>query len=168
MKKTKLLTPKNLIANFLIAAILVIGLKIIPIQTTKADFLVEDDKTAVGNIIITENNTLLSKPNPVKTLRVVKRIKMIITAYSSTPEETNGEPFITASGKMVAEGIVANNALPFGTKIRIPELYGDKIFVVEDRMHPRKGNYHLDIWFADTQEAKNFGAEIAYVEILEN
>jgi 3D (Asp-Asp-Asp) domain-containing protein len=68
----------------------------------------------------------------------------------------------------VSDGIVANNMLPFGTKIRMPELYGDKVFVVEDRMHQRKGKYHLDIWFPDQSGAKKFGAKITYVEVLEN
>ncbi|MBI2053995.1 MAG: 3D domain-containing protein [Candidatus Staskawiczbacteria bacterium] len=99
---------------------------------------------------------------------VKKRVKMIVTGYSSRVEETDDTPFITASGKNVAEGIIANNMLPFGSKIRIPELYGDRIFIVEDRMHQRKGNYHVDIWFSEYSEAKEFGAKITYVEILKN
>ncbi|MDD4662088.1 MAG: hypothetical protein PHG24_02290 [Candidatus Pacebacteria bacterium] len=92
---------------------------------------------------------------------------MIITAYSSTEDQTDSTPFITASQKHVEDGIVANNLLPFGTKIKIPEIYGDKIFVVEDRMHYRKGDYHLDIWFPTTEEAKNFGVKKAYIEVVE-
>jgi 3D (Asp-Asp-Asp) domain-containing protein len=99
---------------------------------------------------------------------VVKKVKMIITAYSSRVEETDSTPFVTASGKTVADGIIANNMLPFGAKIRIPELYGDKIFVVEDRMHQRKGKYHIDIWFPEYSQAKEFGAKLTYIEILEN
>lgn len=99
---------------------------------------------------------------------VKKTVKMVVTAYSSTPDQTDDTPNITASGEHVAEGIVANNMLPFGTKIRIPELYGDKIFVVEDRMHRRKGIYHVDIWFSEYQQAKNFGATITKIEVLES
>lgn len=99
---------------------------------------------------------------------VAKTIKMVVTAYSSTEGQTDGTPLITASGKQVAEGIVANNMLPFGTKIRIPKLYGDKIFVIEDRMHQRKGKYHIDIWFSEYDQAKKFGAKLAEVEILES
>lgn len=101
------------------------------------------------------------------TSEVVKTIKMVLTAYSSTPDQTDDTPFITASGKYVEDGIVANNMLPFGTKIRIPELYGDKIFTVEDRMHKRKGIYQADIWFSEYQEAKDFGAKIANIQILD-
>ena len=104
----------------------------------------------------------------IPSLKVAKTIKMVVTAYSSTPEQTDNTPFITASGKNVADGIVANNMLPFGSKVRIPELYGDKIFVVEDRMHQRKGKYHLDIWFPEYSQAKNFGAQITNIEVIES
>jgi 3D (Asp-Asp-Asp) domain-containing protein len=99
---------------------------------------------------------------------VVKTVKMVITAYSSTPDQTDDSPFITASNKRVADGIIANNLLPFGTKVRIPELYGDKIFVVEDRMNKRKGNYHADIWMEETHDAINFGAKVSYIEVIES
>lgn len=99
---------------------------------------------------------------------VVKSIRMIVTAYSSTPDQTDSTPFITASGKYVTEGFVANNMLPFGTRIRIPELYGNRIFVVEDRMHRRKGVYHADIWFPEYEQAKEFGAKLVNIEVLES
>ncbi|MFA7664180.1 MAG: hypothetical protein WCY33_05240, partial [Clostridia bacterium] len=89
------------------------------------------------------------------------------TAYSSTVWQTNEDPFTTASGIHVKEGIVANNMLPFGTEIKIPEYFGDKVFIVEDRMNRRKGPYWVDIWFATTQEAVDFGIREAYIEILE-
>ncbi len=98
----------------------------------------------------------------------VSRIKVVLTGYSSTAAQTDSTPFITANGTYVRDGIVANNGLPFGTEIRIPELYGDKVFSVEDRMHWRKGDYHFDIWFSTYEQAKNFGVKYAYVEVLEN
>jgi len=100
--------------------------------------------------------------------KVVKTIKMVITAYSSTKDQTDDTPFITASGKKVVDGIIANNMLSFGTKVKIPEIYGDKIFTVEDKMHQRKGKYHIDIWFPEYKEAKEFGARLVNVEILES
>ena len=96
------------------------------------------------------------------------KIKVVVTAYSSCPEETDDTPFITASGKSVADGVVANNLLPLGTKIRIPELYGDKVFVVEDRMNSKKSDYHVDIWLPSKTLALNFGVKTAEIEILEN
>ena len=91
---------------------------------------------------------------------------MTITAYSSTPCQTDSTPFITASNSWVRKGIVANNFFPFGTRIRIPEYFGDKIFDIEDRLHWRKSNEHVDVWFPTRQEAINFGITSTYVEIL--
>ncbi|TFG35897.1 MAG: hypothetical protein E4H47_00300 [Parcubacteria group bacterium] len=114
------------------------------------------------------NNSLVSVFSPAgPEFRVAKEIAVVITAYSSTPEETDDTPFITASGKTTEDGIIANNYLPFGTKVKIPELYGEKVFVVEDRMSRKKGNYHFDIWFPSHQEAKNFGVKRTVIEILE-
>ena len=96
-----------------------------------------------------------------------KKIKVIITAYSSTTWQTDDTPFITANGSTVRDGIVANNMLPFGTEITIPELYGNKVFTVEDRMHSRKSNYHVDIWFPTLEEAQEFGVKETYIEIRE-
>lgn len=115
------------------------------------------------NLITIQENSLVSIRNRV----VVKKIKVVITAYSSSPEETDESPLITASGTLVKEGIVANNLLPFGTEIRIPEIYEDEIFVVEDRMNWRKGYYHVDVWFPSKSEALNFGAKRTYIEVLE-
>lgn len=119
-------------------------------------------------LAMVEENSLLAISNPSNPEpQVAQKIKVVITAYSSSPWETDGNPYITAAGTWVREGIVANNLLPFGTKIKIPEIYGDKIFVVEDRMHWKKGYYHVDIWFASYGEAKNFGAKRTYIEVLE-
>lgn len=119
------------------------------------------------NFVFSEQSFLVPVSSPENPpLEVVSRYKTVITAYSSTPDQTDDTPFITASNKKVEDGIVANNYLPFGTKVRIPEIYGDKIFVVEDRMHSRKSDYQFDIWFSDHDEAVEFGAERTYVEIL--
>lgn len=90
---------------------------------------------------------------------------MIITAYSSTPGETDDTPFITAYGTEVHPGIVATNDLPYGTRIRIPSIYGEKVFTVEDRMNARK-RFQIDIWFPTSQTAKEFGVQYADIEIL--
>jgi len=112
-----------------------------------------------------QENSLAQASSPQNPKQI---IKVVITAYSSTPGETDDTPFITAAGTPVRDGIVANNLLPFGTKIKIPDLYGNKVFVVEDRMNRRKGNNQFDIWFDSHAGAERFGVEITYVEILEN
>lgn len=100
--------------------------------------------------------------------KAVKTIKVVITAYSSTPDQTDDTPFETASGRSVRDGVIANNMLPFGTKVTIPSLYGDKIFTVEDRMNRRKSDYHFDIWMPDRALALNFGVKTAEIQVLEN
>lgn len=110
---------------------------------------------------------LASSPSFIQTPQeVLKIIPVAVTAYSSSVWETWGDPFITASGSRVRDGIVANNLLAFGTKIRLPGLFGDKVFVVEDRMNSKKGDYHVDVWFSSREEALDFGAKITEMEVL--
>ncbi|MCX6780103.1 MAG: 3D domain-containing protein [Candidatus Magasanikbacteria bacterium] len=91
---------------------------------------------------------------------------MVLTAYSSTPGQTDDDPFTAASGKRVYDGMVAVNGLPFGTKIKIPALYGEKIFTVDDRMNARYGSTRMDIWMnAPRNEVLKFGVKRAVVEI---
>jgi 3D (Asp-Asp-Asp) domain-containing protein len=96
-----------------------------------------------------------------------KEIRMVhITAYSSTPEETDDTPFTTATGSTVHDGIIAANFLPFGTKVRIPAAFGNKVFVVEDRMHPRMTN-SVDVWMPSKSAALQFGVKNSMeIEIL--
>ncbi len=109
----------------------------------------------------------------IDSVKVTKTMQMVITAYSSTEDQTDSTPFITASNKRVRDGIIATNGIPFGTKVRIvgvPELAG-KTFIVEDRMHRRKIGM-ADIWMDTTQKAKTFGVKgmdgKVYMEILES
>jgi len=93
------------------------------------------------------------------------KIAIDVTGYSSTPDQTDDTPFIMANGKHVRDGAVATNFLPFGTRVKIPALFGDKIFVVEDRMNSRY--YHrMDVWFPTRAEAIKFGKRSVEIEIL--
>jgi len=92
-----------------------------------------------------------------------------ITAYNSDPRQTDDTPCITANNFNVCEhGIedtVAANFLKFNTKIRIPDLFGDRIFIVRDRMNKRYPD-RLDIWMLDQDEAWKFGRRTARIEVL--
>ena len=88
-----------------------------------------------------------------------------VTAYSSSRDQTDMSPFITASGKKVRKGIVACNFLDFGTKVKFPDLYGNRVFVVEDRMAP-KNSHKIDIWFPSRSQALMFGVKRLKVEII--
>lgn len=93
-----------------------------------------------------------------------KTIWVTVTAYSSTVDQCDDSPFITANGSWVRDGIVAANFLPFGAKIKLPAVAGDKVFSVEDRMNI-KYNYRLDIWMPTREEAKKFGVQYVKAEI---
>ncbi len=97
----------------------------------------------------------------------IRELVVSITAYSSTPDQTDDTPFITARGTYVRDGIIAANFLPFGTKIKIPELFGDKIFIVEDRMNSRYW-HKVDIWFPDRESALEFGVKTVKIQIIES
>lgn len=85
-----------------------------------------------------------------------------ITAYSSSVDETDATPLITASGQRVFLYLVANNCLKFGTVVRIM----DKTYLVHDRMKKRYGCKHFDIWQPSKREAKAFGLQRITVEIV--
>lgn len=94
-----------------------------------------------------------------------ERYLVTVTAYSSTPEETDDTPFTTASNTRVRDGVLATNFLPFGTKVKIPALFGDKIFTVEDRMHQRKQGF-VDIWMPSKAAALRFGITKAEIVVV--
>lgn len=98
-----------------------------------------------------------------------RNYRIPITAYTSDVAQTDDTPCITASGLDVCErgieNIVAANFLPMGTRVRIPELYGDRIFYVEDRMNERYF-YKMDIWMKEISDAKQFGVKYMTVEVF--
>ncbi len=107
---------------------------------------------------------------PVPTLPVVtikKTLTVAATAYSSSPDQTDSTPFITSNGKRVYDGLVAANWLPYNTKIRIPDMFGDKIFTVNDRMNARYATGRLDVWMKTRGEAKQFGIRKIRIQIVE-
>jgi len=120
---------------------------------------------------ISQGNTVLALsqiPEEKEQKEKTRKINVVITAYSSTVDQTDSTPFTTAAGTKVERGVVANNALPFGTEIKIPELYGEETFTVEDRLNWKKSNYHVDIWFPSREKAIEFGRKHTYIEVLES
>lgn len=130
----------------------------------------EADKT---NLQLIKNTALVAidTPAPVTPPQkspvriVIKSTYILATAYSSTVDQTDDSPFITAWGTRVRDGIIAANFLPFGTIIRIPDIFGEKTFIVEDRMHSRFSD-RVDVWFPTRQEALNFGAQRVKIEVV--
>lgn len=110
---------------------------------------------------------------PVNEDRILK-VKRVgyhpMTAYNSEPGQTDNSPCITANGFNVCkhgkEDTIAANFLKFGTKVRIPELFGDRVFVVRDRMNSRYTD-RIDIWMVNRADALKFGKRVAKIEIVE-
>ncbi|MBI2051005.1 MAG: 3D domain-containing protein [Parcubacteria group bacterium] len=96
---------------------------------------------------------------------VVREHWLTATAYSSEPRQTDSTPFTTAWITPVRDGVVALNFLPKGSMVRFPDLYGDKVFIVEDRMNVRY-QYRVDIWMNTRAEAKQFGLKYVRMEEL--
>lgn len=91
-------------------------------------------------------------------------LEVIATAYSSTIEECDSTPFISASGKRVFWGMIAmGKEWKFGTRVFIP--YFGKVFTVLDRGGAIRGN-RIDIWMKSKEEAINFGVKRLKVYIL--
>ncbi|MDP2946195.1 MAG: hypothetical protein Q8N61_01935 [bacterium] len=150
-------------------AILVLALNM-PIKEISAAWGYNDMVVFISNRPENRQNLLMvvggdslmgmNQPLPQKTINIV------LTGYSSTSDQTDDTPFITASNTRVRDGIVAANFLAFGTRVKIPSLFGDKVFTVEDRM-ARKHDDKMDIWFSERYLANNFGIKEADVIILE-
>jgi 3D (Asp-Asp-Asp) domain-containing protein len=87
------------------------------------------------------------------------------SAYNSVPWQTDDSPFITASGTHVHFGTLAVNFLPIGTIVKIPEYFGDQIFVVEDRMNVRYQK-NVDIWMEEIADAKAFGRRNVEIQVF--
>ena len=89
-------------------------------------------------------------------------MSILVTGYSSTPDQTWGDPFTTASGTKVHKGTMAcPPQYPFGTKIKIQSM---GTFVCEDRGGMIKGN-HFDMWFESRSQALTWGKRIVSAEI---
>lgn len=102
-------------------------------------------------------------------VKVAKTELLTVTAYSSSQDETDGDPFTMANGRQVYFGAVASNNYPFGTLVRFPEIFGERIFRVEDRMNARyKGVPIIDVWFPSKKAAKQFGAKVSKMEVLDS
>lgn len=94
-----------------------------------------------------------------------KSMMVTVSAYSSTMDQTDKTPYLTAYNTEVRDGVVAANFLPVGTVVRFPQRFGDKLFVVEDRMDERFG-LQVDIWMSQFVESKKFGIQYLEMEVF--
>lgn len=111
----------------------------------------------------------------------IRTLQVFATAYSSDPYQTDATPCIPALGsfdlcenffRTKTEDTIAANFLPLGAKVRFPNMYGDKIFVVRDRMNSRYnydriGYYRIDFYKAAMDDQGNLDQKAAKQEAIE-
>ncbi|HPY08680.1 MAG: hypothetical protein ACOX0H_03800 [Patescibacteria group bacterium] len=132
---------------------------------TNANKTLAKEATPLDNEI-TETATTSAEVGP----KVIRTSTHVMTAYNSDPRQTDDTPCITANGFNVCEhGVedtIAANFLKFGTKVMIPELFGDRVFIVRDRMNKRYPD-RVDIWMINYDDAKKFGVKVAEIKVIE-
>ncbi len=160
----------------LIVALFLVSLIISPISSVNAAPLTTTTATTTTTVVTT-NTTITSdsetsdkavgtrneidqpaviEVTPPVLPSVLRTYSIDVTAYTSTVEECDSDPFITADGSRVRDGIIAANFLPFGTKVRFPSLFGDRVFEVHDRMNKRY-NLRADVWMNNGSAMRQFG-----------
>jgi 3D (Asp-Asp-Asp) domain-containing protein len=87
-----------------------------------------------------------------------------ITAYTSSPDETDDTPFITASGETTRRGIVAcPSRYAFGTVVLVEGVQ----YECQDRMNRRyREKDHFDIWVESKSEAFEWGKKQAEIVVF--
>jgi 3D (Asp-Asp-Asp) domain-containing protein len=94
-------------------------------------------------------------------LAEVPRVRSVVvdaTAYNSLPEQTEGDPWLSASGHLLEYGMraiavspdLAKLGLVFGRKVRIDGLKGE--WVVRDRM-PKRWKRRIDVFMGEDIDA---------------
>ncbi|MFA5000058.1 MAG: hypothetical protein WC545_01730 [Patescibacteria group bacterium] len=141
--------------------------KLAGLKEEASELIVANDLVIKSAIMDPEAAKLMAEAQ--KTYTVVRTSVHAMTAYNSEAAQTDASPCITANGFNVCEhGIedtIAANFLKFGTKVRIPDLFGDRIFIVRDRMNQRYPD-RVDIWMKDKSDALQFGVRTARIEVI--
>lgn len=104
-------------------------------------------------------------PTESETCMEIETIDIIpgtVSAYSSSEDETDDTPNITASGHLTTNGIVANNCLPFGAIVEID----NTLYQVQDRMNDRYGCERFDIWVESKHSAYQWGVQNHQIKVL--
>lgn len=138
--------------------------------------ITEEENKDKSSVVTNDQNTNTDKPAKKRGRLPVNTVRKAATsgyhemsAYNSEVAQCDASPCTTATGFNVCkhgiEDTVAANFLSFGTKVRIPELFGDRIFVVRDRMNSRYTD-RVDVWMKNKADAIQFGVRYAKIEIV--
>jgi 3D (Asp-Asp-Asp) domain-containing protein len=103
------------------------------------------------------------KAAPIVVPAATRAVAATVTAYSSSPDETDDTPFIAANGGTVHHGTLAcPDTYKFGTKVVIE----GTTYTCEDRMNARyRGQERFDIWKASKAEALSYGTKQITIQI---
>jgi len=129
---------------------------------TPSRAVIQDAVVAMQSAVVRAESAPMLPTIP--SVPVKRTLRVVATAYTSTVAECDSDPFTTASGAKVADGVIAANGFAFGTKIRIPDYFGDKVFIVLDRMG--RGGNRIDIWMANRHDALEWGVRNVKIEVL--
>jgi 3D (Asp-Asp-Asp) domain-containing protein len=146
-------------------AIIVLILGLFAGQSVIAEHRIRNEGSQIGQL----RHSFLTARTPLEPLfvrwvpwaRPYTSMNVTATGYSSTPEETDDTPFITASGidvRVYEHNVIAANFLKFGTRVKIPELFGNKEFY--------NGQPIIDVWFPHKRTALAFGKRTVTIVIL--
>ena len=140
-------------SHILLLVGLLIGNFMIPVPTNSnpSEIPIPEERAEMVN-----QNSLIARSSPF--IREKSLGSRVITGYSSTVDQCDSTPFITASGQRVRTGIVASNEFPFGTMLKINGLPLN--YEVQDRMNRRYKSGEIDIWFPTREEAIEFGKQV--------
>ena len=95
-----------------------------------------------------------------------ERVEATVTAYTSSVDETDEDPWTTASGTTAGPGTIAcPSKWPFGTRVEIE----GKMYVCEDRMHARYRDKEVyDVWLPTKTAAREWGRRQLAILIHKN
>jgi len=141
-------------------------------EAAKLSFAANPFLSATSSPVDSSNQIATTSPQSDKktiTEKIARESTHTMTAYNSEVGQTDNSPCITANGFNVCkhgiEDTIAANFLPMGTKVKIPELFGDRVFVVRDRMNKKHPN-RVDVWMKDRHDAIQFGVKVAKIQVL--
>jgi 3D (Asp-Asp-Asp) domain-containing protein len=125
-----------------------------------------DEKITFGRVVEMNNPENTNQKNKIRGYYDFSKpdasIIADVTGYSSTKDQTDSTPFITASGERVRDGIIAcPRKYEFGTRFKID----DKTYICEDRMNIRFDD-RFDIWFPSRELAVNYGIQKKEITLL--
>jgi len=147
-----------------------VGVAILPANLAVA----EPAAQPLGSEILANLSSVLSTTDLYQ--KPVEKMTVTATAYNSHEDQTDSTPCVAARGYDLCsanqENVVAANFLPIGTKILVPELYGDQIFTVVDRMNSRYSRFcfgtscRIDFWKRSYSDARSFGKQVVEIQII--